>query len=449
VDVEAGETNTVTFTPTLQTRGPHLVEAELGDDRLRGDNVRYLAVNAVDFIRALLVNGETDPDIDRNETYYLERALKPPIDLPGFRVSPIEPTTITEFGLSGADFAPCRLVVLANLPSLVSENALVRLENFVREGGALIVFLGDRVDAAFYNEHLFKDGAGLLPARVGEEQGSTDADRSPVHLALTKPVHPAFQWFTGDRAFFITRSVLFYKYHALTLPASKEDVRVAATFEDGTPAIVEKTYGRGRVVLFASSCDTEWNDFGKTAAYVVVMQDLIGHMVTGDHEQRNVLVHQPFRRTFAPEELVDTVTVRPPGGAGSEKTLRPYVAGGAVAGADEASDAEVTPVTQIVYDETDVAGPYELEITRTDGTRPPVEYFCVNVPPGESDLRRHTPEDVAGVLQGFDFAYVKNVSDLNLAVKESRKGREFSEALLLAVLALACAELVLAQRFGR
>ena len=446
LDIPAGGTESVSFTHTFHTEGAHLIQAELGDDRLRADNIRHLAVHVEKFVRVLLVNGETSEEPEENETYYIERALKPPSADGGIRVSHIEPSTITEFDISAADFARHRLVVLANLASLAAKNAVARLEDYVNDGGALVIFLGDRVDAAFYNEQLFKGGKGLLPARLGEETGSTGDDRTGLGIEAVKPVHPVLERFTGERAFYIKR-IRFFRYFELKLPADTRDVRVVAKFETGSPAIVEKRFGRGRIMLFASSCDAEWTDFAKSAAYAVVMQDLADHLASGDYERRNILVNEPYRRTFTPNEFVDAVTIRPPGGAGAEKSLRPFPV--RTAAADGKSGDAQPAVTQIVFTETGAAGLYEVELKRKDGAKAPIEYFSVNIPPDESDLRRIEPEDAKAAIKGLEFKYAKSVSELTLVVRQSRTGREFARALLLAVLAISCVELILGQRFGR
>ncbi len=447
LDIPPGKSKTTTLTHSFHTKGMHVIQVQLGEDRLPPDNVRHLAVNVEEFVRTLLVNGETSTEPDENETYFIERALSPPTEQVGLKVSHVKPTTITEFGISGADFAKYRLVVLANLASLAAEKPVLRLEDYVKRGGALVVFLGDRVDAAFYNQRLFKDGNGLLPARLGSEMGTTGPNRKGTHIELLKPVHPAFRRFTGEKAFFISRSVLFYKYYELHLPKQLEDVRVVAQFHGGGPAIVEKTFGRGRVMLFASSCDAEWNNFPTSAAYLVVVHDLLRHLASGEFEQRNVIVHQPYRRTFAPAELIDTVKVRRPDGA--EKELRPYLIRPAGRRASEESENATLTLTQIRFLETDVAGQYKLELRRKDGSRPPIEYFAVNVPPQESDLRRYAPDDAKAAVKGIQFEYATSLAELKLAVRQSRAGREFARPLLLALLAVTCVELILGQRFGR
>jgi len=453
IDVEPGKTETVTFSHSFNTAGPHLVQAELSDDPLKADNIRHLAINVESVVPVLLVNGEPDPELDKNETYYIERAFRPPVEMGERQVSHVEPAVISEFGVSAADFGKYRLVVLANLASLAAENAVPRLEDYVRNGGALIIFLGDRIDAAFYNEQLFKGGSGLLPARIGAEVGSTGPDKTGMHIELVEPVHPSFERFTGERAFFINRKLLFYKYLDLELPKNMEDIRVVARFEGGSPAIVEKTFGRGKVMLFASSCDTEWNNFARAvggAVFPVVMHDILGHLVSGVSERLNVIVHQPYRRVFAPDELVETTTLRPPEGAGAEREYRPHaVRPDRRPAAPGTPDAPESAFTEIVVEDTDVAGLYTLELQRKVEPARSVEYFAVNVPPPEGDLRRCTAAEAKAALKGLDFKLAPTTAELRLAVRRSRSGREFARPLLLAVLAISCVELILGQRFGR
>jgi len=445
LDLLAGKAAVVSFSHAFQKKGAHLVQVRIGDDRLKADNVRHLAVNVEDSVPVLLVNGETAQEIDENETYFLERALRPPTPDGAPRPSHLAPTTITEFGLSGAVFEKYRLVVLANLASLAAENAVLRLEDYVRQGGALIVFLGDRVDAAFYNEQLFKGGRGLLPARLGPEVGSIGEDKKGINVELVKPVYPAFEFFQNEMALLLNKIVLFYRYVRLEPPKQSDDVRLIARFDGGDPAILEKTFGRGKVVLFASTCDAEWNNFGPAGALPIAMQELASYLASGDLWQRNIVVRQAYRRTFTPEELVVAVTIRPPGEASAAEELRPYQVGGSGTDGGPAGLA----ATEIRFTKTETAGPYDIELVRQDGGKQPVEYFAVNSPADESDLRRLTVDAARQVIDGFDFTYATGAAQLELAVSESRASRDLSRSLLMAVLVMACIELILAQRFGR
>jgi Mg-chelatase subunit ChlD len=446
VDVAPGESTTVTFSHTFRTPGARLVQATIGEDRLRADDVRHLAVQIEEFLPVLLINGEPAERASDSETFYLERALRPPAPLGAVLASHVKPKTITEFDVAAVNFESYRMVVLANLASLAAEDTVRRLEDYVRNGGSLVVFPGDRVDTRFYNQQLFRDGDGLLPARLGNEVGSLGEDPTPVRLDLVQPIYEPFRRFTGERAIYIRQHVLFYRYLELELPDRREDLRVVATFDSGSPAIVEKPFGRGRVLLFASTADTEWNNFARMPAFLVVMQDLVGHLAASDYEQRNVLVGEPYRRTFSPEELVETVVVRPPGEQAPEVTLKPFLR---AAPEPKPGEPPRPTYTELIFDETGTAGAYELELLRSDGVKRPIEYVAANPPPGESRVDRATAAQVRRMLPGFTFTLADSSSELNVAVRAARTGRELARPLLWAVLALACVELVLGRVFGR
>src|SRR6185369_12459627 len=67
-----------------------------------------------------------------------------------------------------------------------------------REGGALLGFLGRKVDPVYYNQELFRQGAGLLPARLEDVRGAGDA-RSSFHLVPAEPDHPLVRYFEERR----------------------------------------------------------------------------------------------------------------------------------------------------------------------------------------------------------------------------------------------------------
>ena len=47
--------------------------------------------------------------------------------------------------------------------------AVETLEAYVQGGGGLAIFVGPDVNTGFYNQALYKDGKGLLPAPLGLE----------------------------------------------------------------------------------------------------------------------------------------------------------------------------------------------------------------------------------------------------------------------------------------
>jgi hypothetical protein len=62
-------------------------------------------------------------------------------------------------------------------------------------------------------------------------------------------------------------------------PAAED--RVLISLDDGTPLLLERTLGSGRVLLFTSSLDREWNDLPVQPVFVPFVAGLANHMLGG------------------------------------------------------------------------------------------------------------------------------------------------------------------------
>ncbi len=54
----------------------------------------------------------------------------------------------------------------------LNDDQVRALEDFVKNGGGLLLFPGERIDSAWYNSALTKNGKGLLPVTFGALAGS-------------------------------------------------------------------------------------------------------------------------------------------------------------------------------------------------------------------------------------------------------------------------------------
>src|SRR5258706_15560786 len=63
----------------------------------------------------------------------------------------------------------------------------------------------------------------------------------------------------------------------------------------GTPAMIERTWGAGRVVLFASTADTAWNDLGaRPHVFIPLVHRTLGAIVSRQDDALNVKVGERF-----------------------------------------------------------------------------------------------------------------------------------------------------------
>jgi len=206
--------------------------------------------------------------------------------------------------------------------------------------------------------------------------------------------------------------------------------RVVLSYADGTPAIMERPWGLGRVVLFSSTADTAWNDLAVRLAFVPLLHRTLGAIVSRQDEGLNIRVGERFARRVPVEFLDKDVTFHPP----RQTTVR-----------DLRRVEMLTGWPTVQLDQTDLAGLYDAKIVD-----PPLGLkFAVQSDPGESSLdelsaaQLNTLKDVANVV-----AWTPNMSLKSLAEK-GRTGLEFWLPIIIACLALAGVETFLGQWFSR
>jgi hypothetical protein len=347
---------------------------------------------------------------------------------------------VTPAGLEGVKLDDYDAVALANVTDF-SAATVGAFQNYLRRGGGLLVFLGANVSPAFYNEHLFRPG--LLPAELGAARG--EADRQDVFLTLQPPPydHPLVSiW--NDSASGTLSSARFFRSFELKLPAAPAaggaarpaaevgPPKVVLRFADGTPALVERLWGLGRVVLFASTAKTSWNDLAVRPAYIPLVHRALGSIVQRQDEGLNVRVGQKFVYR-APAELLgrDALVLRPGQKDDARDSRRVELVGG-------------WPLLQ--FEETDAGGAYEVAVA---GDPPTSLRFAAQPDWHESSLDQISPsvETQLGAVSNL-VRWSSGVA-LENAIQKERVGTEYWMPLAVLALILATAETLLAHWFSK
>ena len=170
----------VAFNHTFTAPGDHLVEVQIDDDPLKLDNHRWLAVPVREYLNVLLVDGHFKSEPFQAETDYLAQALSPAATSAG-SPSVIRTEVVAESQLSRRELAPYDAVVLCNIAQF-TEAEVAALDDYLKQGGGVVVFGGDQVVPENYNRLLYADGKGLLPAAIGPSVGDGGEEGSVVRL---------------------------------------------------------------------------------------------------------------------------------------------------------------------------------------------------------------------------------------------------------------------------
>ena len=384
-DLPPDEEHPVVFRQQFTTPGDHVVELTVDDDPLTLDNRRWLVVPVRESLGVLLVDGHYKSEPYQAETDYLAQALSPTESSPG-QTGPIHVEVVSESQLSRRELTPYDVVVLCNVAQF-SQPEVTALEDFLKQGGGVVIFGGDQVVADNYNRLLYADGKGLLPVSVGSSVGDATKREAALSFNPLGYRHPLISEYQGegDTVTAGLTQVLTWQYHKLSIPKGSK-AEVALAFESGDPAVVEASRYRGTVVMVATSADTGWTTWPIHKSYPPVMQQIVLRASAGRLSERNIRVGQPYDQSFSEAGSAAAVTVVTPKGQTITTKLKPE--GG---------------VSQFHFEQTDLSGPYQVRIGAPLGLDAP---FAANTDPAESDLAKLDQPTLASLIPGWNFIYV-------------------------------------------
>jgi hypothetical protein len=398
-----------------------------------------MALNVSESMKILIVDGEPSADTFDDEVHLLTTALHPAGDV----FSGNDLRVIDETQLEDARFEDYRAVILANVFRL-SASAAESLERYASNGGGVIFFMGDQVDIDLYNEALFREGAGLLPGRLIE---SRRAAGGLAHLTLESEGHPLVRAMAPAGTVLGLREAAFEAFVAIEpfeLPEDADDLGINASnsatilarFDDAenSPALVERRFGRGRVLWFASSVDKEWNNFADYPAYLVTLMEFTQFVARSDGSGNERMVGAPIEWSIDPTRYDPDALVRTPAFPDVPEIA---VTAGPLDGRDG---------IWARWEQTDRSGVYQLVLRRRDGSEE-VRFAAVNVNAGESDLDKVDEAGLRTALPGVNFDYVSGSEAIASPDEQGRK--EFWPAILIALAAVLMGEQFLAWWLGK
>jgi hypothetical protein len=373
VSLAPGERQLKQFLASLPTgsRFADLV-VELDPDALSIDDRRHARTELREEVRALLVNGDPRTVRYEDELFYLEAALRP-----GDRAdSGTVLTTVTVDDLPEASLADFDVVVLANVRALRRE-LVARLAAWVQAGGGLMLTVGENVDADAYARTMAPLLPQMLRSPLDVSYGSPAAERASRALQLTKwqADHPIFTIFAGDAPGL--REARFDELFLLGPTTRVEERKVLARYTNGAVAMVEGRIGAGRVLLYTSTIDRDWNDFVIYPGFLPLMQQAMRYLARKQDSgtRTGVIVG---RSAVVPIQAGDTrLEIRGPEGA---RTIL--------------ERERLAERVAVRFNETDRPGFYRVWVTDQGGEpqRRAESEFAVNLDPRGSDLAPVPPD---------------------------------------------------------
>lgn len=272
IDVPKGASQAVEFQLPNLASGVRTVVLEVADSYLARDNRFFLTVEARGKTPVTVVEDGVSAG-RRARSYFLSKALNVEAHSP-YRMTP---ATAANLSLAGG-------LVIWNDVAAGTGAAQQKLQDFVRDGGGLAIVLGSSTRAEDFNRSF----GSWLPVRVeGIAAAERSAGRPSENFVLMTDVrmdHPIFRPFGRPHSGSFS-TARFFRHARLSAGAGAE---IPARFDNGDPALVTASAGRGRVVIFASSADDSANDLPLKAVYAPFWQQIL-HYLENFQERRHWL----------------------------------------------------------------------------------------------------------------------------------------------------------------
>jgi len=417
--IPAGKDASVPLFVRFDRSGDSRLSVRLAPDPLTTDNVRYAVAHVRDQVRVLCVDGEPSDEPFEGETAFLETALAP---RRGAMAGPsLVVKTVPWLAVSSQRLADYQAVVLANVPNLRAER-VAALQSYVQQGGGLVIFLGDKMIPRAFNARMTENGAQLLPATLKALANPQDDEGVAMEVEMTG--HPVARGLEAVPAELLNAARFFQYFRTDVAKGGRTILRMAGT---GDPLLVEKTLGRGHVLLFTSTADREWTNLAVNPIYPILLQQMVTYLTRQEHE-RSFTVGEPIQLVLPRQSMRSNVMFRDP--TGKDHPIQ----------VTERNGQRI-----IAHERPDVTGFYEARYAA--GMSPLVT--AVNVDATESDVQSLVGSQLTTAFKTVPVRILAWGEDMDLAIRASRVGHELWRVLLTIGLAVLVLESFLAHRFSR
>jgi hypothetical protein len=253
INLNARDARVVEFTGFNLTEGANRCAIEVAGGDFAPDNWFYFTIRREVPAKALIIESGSR---GRSESFYLQSALGMNQELPYTftlkTAGAVDPGTISEYAL-----------VILNDAGSLSPALSDSVRKFVEAGGQIIIAAGPRTESDSFNRSLER----IAPATLREAVQTKPGDNAAI--TDVKFDHPIFEVFRQSGRLAAARVVGYFRSEP------RANATVLARYEDGSPALIESSAGKGRALLFTSSLGPSWNDLPLTPLYLPFVHQMV------------------------------------------------------------------------------------------------------------------------------------------------------------------------------
>jgi hypothetical protein len=396
VAIEPGGSASIVFDAFTVSGRNTRASVRLSEDALAADNTFNFVVSPIEPVHiSVLDRGSAASGL------YLTRVLS-------IGTSPKFDTVFRQGeALSDEDLRRSAVVVLNDVE--VAMPLARRLARYVEQGGGMFVATGPRAR--------WPQEVDALPATIGPPVDRTRGDAARV--GALEYGHPVFEVFRAPRSGDFS-SIPVYGYRNLTAAMGAQ---VLARFDAGTPAVLERRVGRGRVLLWGSTLDVSWSDLPTKPVFLPFVHQAVRHLAGYAEPEPWLTVGQVF----------NTAAVAAGADGAQRVVLTP-------SGRRLPLDDEGTDVLELTEQ-----GFYEVrgDANQTDAI------VAVNVDPAEADLTPMDPREITAAAVGADADSAGVQAGVPLTPEAREKNQRLWWYLLVGGILLLGADTLLSNRMAK
>jgi hypothetical protein len=429
VSVAPNAETVLTLSHAFDSAGDHALTVRIEGDSFPDDNAWSIVIPVREQVNCLLIGDRTTKAAPLDgPTDFLELALEPHQSAAAKALKDVINTTALDYRrFTEKSLAGVEVVILSNVEK-ASGRLLADLEDFVARGGGLIIFAGPSVDSRAYEQDLWKQGRGLLPCTI-KGAGHVEDGQAPARILSQRHSHPATVYFNDARGLRLQDASF---QHWLKFDRIEGDARVLLSLDRGDALMVEKPFGKGRVIAVASTASALWNNLPLQPVFVPLMQRLVTYLAVQSAAPQSQPSGTPLHIGLSVGQSRETYELTDPMNQVHVLTPEP--------------DRDGNPALD--YPVTQQPGIYELRAQSALKNDPP-RRFAFHLNPAESDLTPLPPAKARETALRLGAAYAESYPEYERLDRARRHGSEVWQALLVALLGLLFFEVWLQQRISR
>ena len=426
--IDSGSSKVIPFLANYNKPGDLSIIAKISKDNLSEDNFRNTVVNVRPNISVLCATDSANEGLSNttNSLFFLENALRlrSSDEEAGIQVTSVDSSDLTLETFNNYD-----VIILANVSSPSIEIAN-RLKTFTENGGGLILFAGENINAEKYGQTFGTTSESILPAIIGNKKTASEESDNLYSLDVPTSDHPLATVVKSMSEEMINDAKI---KSLVNLQPTEGSQVILSLVEDESPVLVSKEVGNGSVILCSTSADRSWSDMVLHPIYAIMIQQAVT-TTTSRPESRLAMVHSS--KTINIEGAMPS----------SAKLQKMIIAGEETEGEIEPSEIKTSQDNNSFKAEIDAQDINETgvyQITNNEGKI--LGAIAVNSNPSESNVKVAAADALKESIGAA--GNIKIIDGSPDAVLNDRKGSDLTSLLLFLCIVCFVLQSILAKIF--